>query len=350
MRLKKTLSVFLLICMLVTMIPTSVFAAAPKIGEDGKITVQNSSAKALGSIRLAKSMSNPTGAGESIWSDTTLVVSGTIDIRGGITSDGVHCAGIYVAPGKTLTIEGDENSVLNVYGYGFAAAIGGNYNDGYDTATGVKPTNANCGNIIINTKGIVNAIGSDMGGTGIGAGSRGTMGTVTINSGYVNATGMLHNPGIGNGSLALDATTSQTNVGKLIINGGTVVATGGNGSNPAAAIGGGYGAPGVGVEINGGSVMVNAAGVTNPIGGGADNNYAVTPVNGNNEPLAPRTIANEGKVVSFTDYLGAAPKNNILWSGHTGDIYLCSGGFNCCYDIHECKRRYRSVPHRFAFR
>ena len=108
------------------------------------------------------------------------------------------------------------------------------------------------------------------GGAGIGAnnGDEYGSGTVIINGGTVTATGATSGAGIGGGN-------GNSN-GTVIINGGTVTATGGsNGSEGGAAgIGGGlyYGSGGI-VTINGGAVTATGGPGAAGIGGGDSHRY-----------------------------------------------------------------------------
>ena len=113
------------------------------------------------------------------------------------------------------------------------------------------------------------------GGSGIGANNGGDpsgSGTVIINGGTVKATGDMSGAGIGGG----DGNSNGT----VIINGGTVTAIGGK--NGAAGIGGGqyYGSGGI-VTINGGTVTATGGNGAAGIGGGDSHMY-------------PREIKGEG--------------------------------------------------------
>jgi hypothetical protein len=152
-------------------------------------------------------------------SDATLVLEGTNTVCAGRGSDGYNnYPGIWIAPGKTLTIQGD--GTLTAYSNAdspYAAGIGG----GYKIA---------CGNIVINSGTITATGGWDA--AGIGGGNSASCGNITINGGTVTATGGNYGAGIGCGA----AGENQGSCGNITISGGTVEATGGEN---AAGIGGG---------------------------------------------------------------------------------------------------------------
>ena len=158
-------------------------------------------------------------AGITCEGDATLVLEGTNTVCAGRGSDGYNnYPGIWIAPGKTLTIQGD--GTLTAYSNAaspYAAGIGG----GYKIA---------CGNIVINSGTITATGGWDA--AGIGGGNSASCGNITINGGTVTATGGDYGAGIGCGA----AGENQGSCGNITISGGTVEATGGEN---AAGIGGG---------------------------------------------------------------------------------------------------------------
>ena len=117
---------------------------------------------------------------------------------------------------------------MNVKGDGSAAGIGGG---GFMPEGEVNP-NPDGGIITING-GIVNAIGGQMGGAGIGGGMNGSGGMITINGGIVYAYDAVEGAGIGGGR--------DGSGGTIIINGGRVTGhSGGAPGHAGAGIGGGY--------------------------------------------------------------------------------------------------------------
>ena len=185
-------------------------------------------------------------------------------------------AGIKVSgEGNSLTIYGQtaQSGKLEANGGGMASAgIGGGYmgsgsnitiNGGYVTATGAH-------------------------GAGIGGGMRGSGTNITINGGYVTATGV-HGAGIGGGANCPGS--------HITINGGTVKAN----STSGAGIGGGANCPGSNITINGGNVTatsVTGDGIGNGLDAtGSSSNIRVTPTlyvtaDDNNPPT--KAIANDG--------------------------------------------------------
>lgn len=94
-------------------------------------------------------------------------------------------------------------------------------------------------------------------GAGIGGGSKGTGGTVTISGGTIAATGGLYGAGIGGGYLRAGGTVT--------VHGGTVTATGGM---YGAGIGGGRSGNGDAVTITGGTVFARGNNGSADIGPG----------------------------------------------------------------------------------
>jgi hypothetical protein len=101
---------------------------------------------------------------------------------------------------------------------------------------------------MIDGSGVLNAIGTDCGGVGIGGGYEIDCGNIVIEGGVINAAGGASTAGIGAGI--------QSVCGEITINGGTVTATGGYG---AAGIGSGYWhSDCAGITIGAGIVSVTA--------------------------------------------------------------------------------------------
>ncbi|MCR4738224.1 MAG: hypothetical protein K5846_08720, partial [Bacteroidales bacterium] len=155
--------------------------------------------------------------------DATIILEGTNTLKGFYED----YPGVYVAPNKTITIQGTGSLTASSNGGG--AGIGG----GWDLP---------CGNIIIND-GTINATGSQYAagiGTGISYGAENACGDITINGGTVTAiggegqttNGSYNGAGIGTGC-AYNATNT---CGNITINGGTVTATG---AHSSAGIGNG---------------------------------------------------------------------------------------------------------------
>ena len=172
-----------------------------------------------------------------------IYISGTVHL---ILADNSHLTankGINVPPGVTLYIYAQSNNKdvmgkLTSKGKQYQAGIGG----GGTYSTGGSTGQA-CGTVIING-GTITVTGGMMS-AGIGGGYRGGTNNITINGGYVTATGR-EAAGIGGGY--------QTSNGTIVINGGTIIATGSYGG---AGIGGGSRASGGSITINGGTIKAS---------------------------------------------------------------------------------------------
>ncbi len=164
------------------------------------------------------------------WRNGWYVVNDTVTIGSRVAVSGaVH---LILADGASLTVNGGinvaEGNSFSVY----AQSAGENM--GALTATG--------GSLA----------------AGIGGGSRGSGGNITISGGSVTATGGGSAAGIGSGKDSVSG-------GNIIIHGGTVKATGGS---LAAGIGGGNASSGGTITIHGGSVTATSEGSAAGIGGG----------------------------------------------------------------------------------
>ena len=188
--------------------------------------------------------------------------------------------GIYIAPEKTLTIDG--NGTLNASSE-FHAGIGGGYrlscgniviNGGTINATGKSAgigggwhddpgSVITCGDITINGGNVTaaaKALPGESSGSGIGCGySNG--GKITITGGTVIATSDRYSPGIG----ASVSMNGESSCGDIIISGGNVTATGGD---KAAGIGTGFDGECGNITISGGNVTATGGTYGPGIGAG----------------------------------------------------------------------------------
>ena len=175
--------------------------------------------------------------------DATIILEGTNNLKGFYED----YPGVYVAPNKTITIQGTGSLTASSNGWG--AGIGGGVqipcgnvvvNGGTINATGGQYAagigsglNVFCGNITIN-EGTVTAIGGDYG-AGIGAGfandANSGCGDIQIDGGNVTATGGQWAAGIGSGLAARPSNPPTSTCGDITISGGIVVASGGGGAN-----------------------------------------------------------------------------------------------------------------------
>ena len=190
-----------------------------KLASNVKISIADGATVTLKDVNITNLGNNCNWEGISCPGDATLVLEGTNEVCAGRDDTGYNnYPGIWIAPDKTLTIQG--NGTLTAYSNGtqpFAAGIGGGY--------GIA-----CGNIVINSGTITATGGWDA--AGIGGGQGVGCGNITINGGTVTATGGDGGAGIGGG----DAGEDRGSCGNITISGGTVEATGGN---CGAGIGGG---------------------------------------------------------------------------------------------------------------
>lgn len=173
------------------------------------------------------------GAGINCQNNATLLIEGTNIVRA--WRENWPC--IFIAPGKTLTIDG-SGSLETKHPQNICAAIGARWNDP-------------CGNIVINGGTITAQTGS---GAAIGGGfsDGSSCGTITINGGTVNATA--------SSGAAIGCGYSGNNCEGITITGGTVTAT----ANYGAGIGGGYNnaSPTTcgNITISGGNVTATSSG------------------------------------------------------------------------------------------
>ena len=174
------------------------------------------------------------------WRDGWYVVNSNVTIGNLVTVSGtVH---LILADNASLTVNGGikvaEGNSFSVY----AQSVGKNV--GTLTATGEN-------------------------GAGIGGGSWGNAGTITINGGSVTATGGYNQAGIGGGD--------QSSGGTVTISGGNVTATGGQ---EAAGIGSGFEGSGGNITIHGGSITATGGGPAAGIGSGSSGSYDNITING----------------------------------------------------------------------
>ena len=169
----------------------------------------------------------------TVTGDTRIKVQGTVNL---ILEDGCSFTvngGIEVNEGNALTIWGQQegNGELKAQNVGkYCAGIGG----GSSGAGGIITINA----------GKIQSEGG-RGGAGIGGGASGAGGTITINAGKIQSEGGYNGAGIGGGI--------QGAGGTITMNGGEITASGETKENGqsglAAGIGGGFGSKGLGGTI-----------------------------------------------------------------------------------------------------
>ncbi len=253
---KRVLSVFLSLCLLLSIIPITAFASETHdiskddlvlddsckdncdghrvtgttdsglIWKQHNITVNGGKhTLIIDNLNIIKAPAAKSGISISGNAQVTLVLEGNSEIHGALN----HPA-VWVEPGSSLTIEGEGslNAIAGDYtGSSGAAGIGGGWGN---ASNGLS----NCGDVVINS-GNVRAEGSG-GGAGIGGGyftnsninRPKVTGNVTINGGFVRAIGgkprgldQLGGAGIGSGY-------NQDYAGIVTVNSGVVIAEGGN--------------------------------------------------------------------------------------------------------------------------
>ena len=186
-------------------------------------------------------LDNVTINGENSWSYSFAGINcegdATIILKEGTTNtvSGFYFEypGIYIAAGKTLTIQGTGS--LNASSKGRGAGIG----------SGESKT---CGNIVING-GNITATGKSSS-AGIGSGKGGTCGTITINGGNITANSEYVGAGIGSGG-------EGASCGNITITGGTITAR--CDYNNGAGIGSGVRGTCGDITISGGNIKATAS-------------------------------------------------------------------------------------------
>ncbi len=194
-------------------------------------------------------------------------------------------AGINCENNTTLVIEGTNN-------------VTGFYEDypGIHIASGKTLTIQGTGTLNASSYG-----GADGWGAGIGGSDLVDCGNIVINSGTINATGGTWMAGIGGGF--------GKNCGSITINGGNVTATGGRG------------AAGIGFGKNCGSITINGGTVTATGGGGA---AGIGTGVGQQEDITCGDISITGGIVNATGGRGAAG---------IGSGFVTTGTHNTCGNI-----------------
>ena len=215
-----------------------------------KISIADGATVTLDGVNITNLGDNCDWAGINCPGGATIILKdgSTNTVCAGRDGEGYNnYPGIWIAPGKKLTIKGGGQ--LTAYSNNsnpYGAGIGG----GYDIA---------CGNIEIQGGDITATGGSSA--AGIGSGQRGICGTITISGGTVTATGGELAAGIGSGY-------NGARCGAITISGGTVTA---NGGDWAAGIGSGNDIASCdAITISGGTVTATGGEWAAGIGSGYD--------------------------------------------------------------------------------
>lgn len=237
----------------------------------------------------------------------------------GTNSDSYLWAGINCENNATIILEG-TNNVTSFYE---------NY-PGIHIASGKTLTIQGSGTLNASSNGGVNGWGA-----GIGGSNRVDCGNIVINSGTINATGGIYMAGIGGGY--------GKNCGSITINGGNVTATGGRG---AAGIGTGLTPVNItsgDISITGGTVVATGGKGAAGIGSGFEIEYGihntcgnisitggqVTATGGDGGNVYP-DIMNHSSWANYTYYGGAgigtgSIPNSVEGSSSCGTITIGSG-------------------------
>ena len=206
----------------------------------------------------------------TVWEAGWYVVNQDVQIEDRIEVKGtvnlILCDGATLTASKGITVEATNSltvfaqSTEDKKGTLYAGTTNGTDDICLDNCAGIGSASEHAGEITING-GALNARGGGSGnrGAGIGGNREHSCGTITINSGNVNATGSYYAAGIGNGP------DNGAPAGRVTINGGTVQASS---AGQGAGIGGGTNGASPNIVITGGTVEASSAGWGAGIGGG----------------------------------------------------------------------------------
>ena len=227
-----------------------------------------------------------TWAGINCEGDATIILAdGSMNTVNGFYQD---YPGIFIAEGKTLTIQGS----------GSLTATGGGAANSHGAGIG-GAQNIACGNIVIEG-GTVTATtgGFTDAGAGIGSGNYGSCGAISI-SGMANVTATAGSNGAGIGSGNYGSVS-----GTISIEGGTVTAKGGGKYGSAAGIGSGYHGSCKAINIGSGITQVVAtkrAPNSAHIGAGAGGTSDTVTIDGVGGATTSSTFPNLTSVLSNSD-------------------------------------------------
>ena len=180
------------------------------IADGATVTISNVLIQGVHTTTLGSHVLTNNWAGLTCLGDATIILKGEVNNVSGFSRD---YPGIYVPPGKTLTIKGSDDVSLRVTSgsasddnedIGRGAGIGGVYQGTGDWK--------DCGSIVIEG-GDIDAEGGEFA-AGIGATYRSACGNITITGGKIVARGGKNAAGIGSGYLS--------SCGDITITGGTI--------------------------------------------------------------------------------------------------------------------------------
>ncbi len=205
------------------------------LGSHVKISIADGASVMLKDVNITNLGNNCNWAGINCPGDATLVLEGTNEVCAGIDDTGEfsNYPAIYIAPGQTLTIQGDGTLTAYSNAYEpYGAGIGG----GYDIP---------CGHIVINSGNIKAQGGYYAAGIGSG-GYGGYCGDITINGGTITATGGDCAAGIGSGR-------ESGSCGTITIKSTVTSVTATKGDGSPNSIGAGQDSPAITVNIETGA-------------------------------------------------------------------------------------------------
>ena len=295
---KRIFSIVIVLCMVLTFVPTTVFAA-------GNVSYLDENGVSQTCTSATEVTSSDTG-----WTTGWYVVQGTVEIGSRVTVDGdVH---LILADGCKLTVNGgikvEDPNALTIYAQSTDESTMGTLNTpnvgSYDAAIGGNNGGGSGGTITING-GFVKAEGNYGAGIGGGGGNGGSGGTITVNGGYVEATSTW-GTGIGGGN--------GGSGGTITITGGFVEAKG----NYGAGIGGGGSASGNSgdggtITITGGTVTANSNPGLGIGGGGGSNDHSGTfQTKGGNAVIFASSIGNQNNKGNWS---------GIIFESNSGRVY-----------------------------
>ena len=278
------------------------------------ISIADGASITLSGAHINDKGTNGTCAGLTCLGDATIVLAD--GATNTVKSFYSGAPGIFVADGKTLTIQGTGSLTARPNGNGSSAGIG----SGFDTT---------CGNIVINSGNIIAMGGNNA--AGIGSGSSGTCGDITINGGSITVTAGTACAGIGS------ASHNTSSCGKITINGGIINATGGQ---YGAGIGCGYQGDCGDILISGGDITATGGEYGVGIGSGHYETSDCGSITIKN--TVTRVIASKGSTTGVANCIGLGGKNGyergtcgpvtiggvVYWNGSAytngGDTYLTS--------------------------
>lgn len=364
MRKRKFISVFWMMCFMLSFVPQMVFASS--IPENFNVESSGGGIGALnkscafevlgGTVDVDYKFSEESRKLE-ILTDTPLTIKNAdsetstqqvIHVRSGIAAN-LTLAGVTID-----TSMNPDTCALNV-GDGSAANVTITLADGTDNrlASGLhcaglqkKGDADDIGTLTITGNGTLYAQGGDEA-AGIGGDAAGSTAKIIIQSGVIVAQGGSRGAGIGGGQILWQGDTGA-DATDITIAGGTVIATGGS---EAAGIGGGFGGAAANISITGGTVTATGGNEVAGIGGGSGGNasniiikggsvkgsISGTPTDGDKEnPAAvyPLTIANtdsepifiDGKLYAPVNHLAAETDDTILYAYVTGKTHTVQIG------------------------